>query len=42
MSYAEFLRSKATVARLDGFEIDPAQINPILKPHQRKLVEWAA
>ncbi len=41
MSYTDFLRSKATVAPLDGFEVELDQINPILKQHQRLLVQWA-
>lgn len=40
-TYAEFLRAKATVATTDGFEVDPGQVNPILKPHQQMLVQWA-
>jgi 16S rRNA G966 N2-methylase RsmD len=39
--YAEFLAAKATVASCDGFEVDPAEVNPILKPHQRDAVVWA-
>ena len=40
-SYDEFLRAKATIATVDGFEIDESDINPILKPHQRAIVQWA-
>lgn len=40
-SYAEFLRAKATIAGRSGFEIDPGEVNPILKPHQRDAVVWA-
>lgn len=39
--YADFLASKATIAAVDGFDIDPGEIHPLLKPHQRQIVEWA-
>lgn len=39
--YADFLQAKATIAPVDGLEVDLDQINPILKPHQRLLVQWA-
>lgn len=39
--YAEFLRAKATIAQTAGFDVDPGEINPILKPHQALLVNWA-
>lgn len=41
LDYPEFLRRKASVARQSGFEITDADINPILKPHQRDIVRWA-
>lgn len=40
-TYEEFLRSKMELAPESGFEIDPSEINPILKPHQRDAVQWA-
>jgi hypothetical protein len=40
-SYADFLAAKATVARAQGFAVEPAEIHPVLKPHQRLLVQWA-
>ena len=40
-AYQQFLRDKATIAQVDGFEIDPDDIHPILKPHQRAIVQWA-
>lgn len=39
--YRAFLRSKIKLAQPAGFDIDPAEINPILKPHQRAIVQWA-
>ena len=41
MSYMDFLRSKMVVAPESGFDIDPAEVNPALKPHQRDAVVWA-
>ena len=41
-SYESFLAAKAQVAEETGFpDIDPADVNPILKPHQRDAVVWA-
>lgn len=39
--YLDFLRQKIRFAPTGGFEIDPAEINPMLKPHQRDIVAWA-
>jgi len=39
--YEAFLRSKVIGASLDGIEIDPSEVNPMLKPHQRDIVLWA-
>ncbi len=41
MEYQDFLRSKIKVAERCGFDVDPADINPLLKPHQRDMVRWA-
>lgn len=41
LDYAAFLRAKATVASNDGFEVNADEINPVLKPHQAQIVEWA-
>lgn len=38
--YGAFLRAKVQMAETWGFEIDPAEVNPILKPHQRAIVCW--
>ncbi|MEA5016140.1 MAG: DNA methyltransferase [Candidatus Limiplasma sp.] len=42
MTYQEFLESKIQTAPLTGFEVDPSEVNPALKPHQRDGVVWAA
>jgi len=39
--YIDFLKSKIVKAELHGFEIQPEDVNPILKPHQRDAVIWA-
>jgi hypothetical protein len=41
-TYQEFLAAKARLATADGFDIDPADVHPALKPHQRDAVVWAA
>ena len=40
-TYLEFLKSKIVLAKESGFCVDPGQINPNLKPHQRDSVIWA-
>lgn len=39
-NYRDFLRRKAIVPADSGFVIDVADVNPILKPHQKALVQW--
>jgi len=39
-SYADFLKAKVQLAQADGFEIDPSEVNPLLKPHQVATVVW--
>jgi len=41
LTYREFLAAKAPVAQEDGFHVDLTDIHPILKPHQRAIVQWA-
>ena len=41
MEYIDFLKSKMVIAPEGGFDIDPAEVNPALKPHQRDAVVWA-
>ena len=40
-SYTKFLEAKIKLATLDGFALDPADVNPTLKPHQAAIVQWA-
>ena len=40
-TYLEFLKSKIVLAKESGFDVDPGEINPNLKPHQRDSVIWA-
>ncbi len=39
--YQEFLEAKVQIASSDGFEVDPAEINPALKPHIQVATRWA-
>jgi hypothetical protein len=39
-AYREFLAAKASVAPVAGFEVDPDEVHPVLKPHQRESVVW--
>lgn len=41
MTYLDFLKTKITLAPVSGFEADPEDIHPALKPHQRDAVRWA-
>ena len=41
MDYNEFLHSKIEIAPVGGFEVDPNDVNPALKPHQKDAVMWA-
>jgi hypothetical protein len=40
-SYDDFLKAKVDFDKHYGFQINPADINPILKDHQRDIVQWA-
>ena len=40
-SYYEFLQGKIDIAEESGFDLDPAEINHALKPHQVDGVVWA-
>ncbi|WP_244134543.1 DNA methyltransferase [Burkholderia gladioli] len=39
--YTDFLRRKIRMASFDGFDVEPSEINPVLKPHTRDIVRWA-
>ena len=39
--YKDFLKAKVQMAKSYGFEIALEEINPILKPHQKAIVQWA-
>lgn len=41
MDYQSFLEAKVPAARALGFEVDPASINPVLKPMTQAIVPWA-
>lgn len=40
-AYTDFLEAKRPLAPTWGLEIDPAEVHPVLKPHQRDAVVWA-
>jgi len=42
VAYQEFLSAKVVMAPIGGFAVEDADINPLLKPHQRAIVRWAA
>jgi DNA modification methylase len=41
ISYADFLAAKVCLDEGCGFTVDPSEVNPLLKPHQRDVVLWA-
>jgi len=41
MDYQEFIKAKVAISALTGFDINQSEINPILKPHQKDIVQWA-
>jgi len=41
MEYQQFIESKIQVTEQGGFTVDPAEIHPIAKPHQRDMIRWA-
>lgn len=40
-TYADFLAAKVDFDTSCGFDVDDADVHPILKPHQRTIVRWA-
>ena len=40
MNYEEFLRSKIKIEQDQGEVLDATMINPVLKDHQKAIVEW--
>lgn len=41
LTYDGFLREKVNFNSACGFTADPDAINPVLKPHQKAIVQWA-
>lgn len=41
MNYQNFLEAKIRIAPKTGFDIHPEDLHPILKPHQRDIVQWS-
>ena len=42
MDYRAFLEAKIKLGERAGFDVDPAEINPALKPFTQEVVQWAA
>lgn len=40
-TYAEFLSDKLRLAESFGFDVAKSDVNPLLKPHQAAIVQWA-
>ncbi len=40
MNYQDFLKDKIKIARESGFDISMDEINPVLKPHNKLMVQW--
>ena len=38
--YLQFLQNKIALPACTGFKIGMAEINPVLKPHQKAIVQW--
>lgn len=41
LGYREFIAAKMDISYRSGFTVDPSEIHPLLKPHQRDVVIWA-
>jgi len=39
--YETFIREKVAFDKTFGFEVDDADLSPVLLPHQRDIVKWA-
>lgn len=42
LTYQEFLEQKVDFDTACGFDVDAAVVHPVLLPHQRAIVQWAA
>lgn len=41
MTYTEFLQAKTCIATGSGFSCELSEINPLCKPHQAAVIQWA-
>lgn len=41
MEYIEFIKEKIALSSSSGFHIDDSEINQMLKPHQKDIVQWS-
>jgi hypothetical protein len=39
-NYTDFLKSKVRLANHDGFDIDLSEVSPLIKKHNRLMVQW--
>lgn len=39
--YDDFIKAKINFQKLHGHQIQQSEINPLLKPHQKDIVQWA-
>ncbi|HEY1209962.1 MAG TPA: DNA methyltransferase [Terracidiphilus sp.] len=41
VEYTDFLKAKYQSSKGCGFDVEPGDVHPMLKPHQRDIVRWA-
>ena len=41
MKYIDFLKKKIPLATFDGYDCPAESVNPLLRPHQAAIVQWA-
>lgn len=41
MNYKDFIKNKISISSFFGFDIHQDDLNPILKPHQKDICQWA-
>lgn len=39
-AYQDFLKGKIKLAEKHGFDLELSEIHPLLKPHQKAVVQW--
>jgi len=41
IEYMDFIKSKMAISAFFGFDTKQSEMNPLLKPHQKDIVQWA-